>query len=590
MPPKGVPTIKCNYCSKKIYSQGGLLSHLKQNKGCAQQHSSSSAFHGGADDVHRTADQYLSYTTLASYSNKQQKQNRSIPRQGFFSARDEEDGSDNDNPFNMMEEEEDDDEDGGGGSSILQNEDPPSSTTMTILNDFKSYVNYAINSYEDFTNAENNAIELLYTLRQTKVSLGTYQEIMKWHLSIMRRTPGVKGNFGNNTIINRNKLYTELFRRYNMFDNCLNIIQEIKLPFSLATARIVTNSTSWCIQSLLTDPRLTDNDFLFHNNNPLAPPPTTIDTISDINISKAYAKWYKHYIKKPGEEVLLPILFYIDGAATGQFADLPITQLRITLGIFNRKAREKGHSWRTLGYVPAYSVEEATGNRTLHQSGHVESGLRHEAQGDGNSTNIAVCTEHKAQDLHSILAKILESFIEIQNTGFVWDLMYRGKKYSSIKFIPYIHFIKADTEEADQLAGKYTSGTQGVKQLCRYCFYPTRKSNYPRAEYDRKTVTAINNLIQNKDAVGLQEMSQQIIENACYKLRFGAHNDEGVHGSCPVEMLHCLHLGIFKYVCDFFFEQLGKSLSLWNKSMAWQLHMETFSKTKSAQHAQNKVF
>jgi translation initiation factor 2B subunit (eIF-2B alpha/beta/delta family) len=60
---------------------------------------------------------------------------------------------------------------------------------LTILNDFKSYVNYAINSYKDFTDAENNAIELLYTLRQTKASLGTYQEIMKWHLSIMRRIP-----------------------------------------------------------------------------------------------------------------------------------------------------------------------------------------------------------------------------------------------------------------------------------------------------------------------------------------------------------------------------------------------------------------
>ncbi len=232
-----------------MYSQGGLLSHLKQNKWCAEQHSNS--FLVGADDVRRTADQYLSYTTLASYSNKRQKQNCSIPTQGFFSAREEVDGSDDDNPFNTMEEEVDDIEDGGGRSIILQN-DPLSLTTTTILNDFKSYVNYAINSYEDFTDAENIAIELLYTLRQTKASLGTYQEIMKWHLGIMRRTPGVKGNFGNNTIINRNKLYTELFRRYNMFDDCLNIIQEIKLPFSLATARIVMNSASWCIQSLLT--------------------------------------------------------------------------------------------------------------------------------------------------------------------------------------------------------------------------------------------------------------------------------------------------------------------------------------------------
>jgi hypothetical protein len=156
-------------------------------------------------------------------------------------------------------------------------------------------------------------------------------------------------------------------------------------------------------------PQINDNAFFFHNNNTLAPPPTTIDIISDINTSKDYVKSYR-------EVVLLPILFYIDGAATGQFADLPITPLRILLGIFNRKAREKGHSWRTLGYVPAYSVEEATGNCTLHQSGHMESGLRHEATDDSNSTNIPVCTHNKAQDLHSILAKILESFIEIQNT------------------------------------------------------------------------------------------------------------------------------------------------------------------------------
>jgi hypothetical protein len=136
----------------------------------------------------------------------------------------------------------------------------------------------------------------------------------------------------------------------------------------------------------------------------------------------------------------------------------------------------------------------------------------------------------------------------------------------------YIHFIKADTEEVDRLAGKYTSPTQGVKQLCRYCFCPTRKSNYPRAEYDGKTVTAINNLIQNKDTVGLQEMSQQIIENACYKLRFGAHNDEGVHGSCPVKILH---MSVIVSLISW-----EKHLSLRKKSMAWQLHMENFFKDK----------
>jgi hypothetical protein len=40
-------------------------------------------------------------------------------------------------------------------------------------------------------------------------------------------------------------------------------------------------------------------------------------------------------------------------------------------------------------------------------------------------------------------------------------------------------------------------------------------------------------------------------------LQFGAHRQKGVHGSCPLEMLHALLLGIFKYVRDCFFEQIG---------------------------------
>jgi hypothetical protein len=91
--PKGVPTVKCNYCPKKNYCKGILTSHLKQNKGCATKHSSSSAAHGGADDGCRTAEQYLSYMTLAPYSNKWQKQNHFIQRQGLFSARDEDNRS-----------------------------------------------------------------------------------------------------------------------------------------------------------------------------------------------------------------------------------------------------------------------------------------------------------------------------------------------------------------------------------------------------------------------------------------------------------------------------------------------------------------
>jgi hypothetical protein len=76
----------------------------------------------------------------------------------------------------------------------------------------------------------------------------------------------------------------------------------------------------------------------------------------------------------------------------------------------------------------------------------------------------------------------------------------------------------------------------------------------------------IKDLIQNNDQDGLKKaISQHPLHNAWYPLNFGAHSNEGVHGACPLEMLHALVLllGIFKYVRDMFFEQiLGGSSQL----------------------------
>jgi len=556
-----IRSLRCPYCPKKFHTDRGLEAHIKASKGCSSQRFASL---NGQDVGYRTADQYVTFTSIRAP--KRHKMNnlshdfagnpldnvRSYGPHPFENQLDPHpsstlDDSDNNQFPGCFDT--DDNDDG------LEEHDNSQPTTI-IVRDFKNYVRDAVDCFEDFTKKERNAIELLFCLRKTKASLGTYEEIQKWHLSILRRL-GIRGNFSNKSgFTKRASLYQMLYQRYNMFDDCVNIIKEITLPHSRALARIVTNDVKWCLQSLLSDPRIVDEDYLFHNDNPLSPPPDKVDVIKDINTGDAYLKSYCKYIKKPGE-VLLPIICYIDGAATGQFVDLPITPFKITLGIFNKQARTKLHTWRTLGYVPAYSSEQSSGRRTFYESGHIDSAMHQDlAPGEGNT---AGSVSVKAQDLHAILAIILDGFVEIQQTGFVWDLMYRGKLFPAVKFVPYVHFIKADTEEADRLVGKYTSRTQGVKHLCRYCCCPTSKTNQPRAMHNRKTVPMIADLIRNKDETSLKEMSQHLIDNACYKLRFGAHNEDGVHGSCPVEMLHCLHLGIFKYVRDCFFDQIGQS-------------------------------
>ena len=55
----------------------------------------------------------------------------------------------------------------------------------------------------------------------------------------------------------------------------------------------------------------------------------------------------------------------------------------------------------------------------------------------------------------------------------------------------------------------------------------------------------------------LRHHSQQPIQIASHPLRFGMHNKTGIHGACPIEPLHALHLGLFECAQDEFFEQIG---------------------------------
>jgi hypothetical protein len=112
----------------------------------------------------------------------------------------------------------------------------------------------------------------------------------------------------------------------------------------------------------------------FFDDNPEAPPPHDFDYIGDINTSKAYIQSYRKYITNPSKQVLLLVIFNIDGAATGQFADLLVTPLRFTLGIFGQKASDWPHFWRTVGYLPIIlNGDKSEGTKRFHESGHVES-------------------------------------------------------------------------------------------------------------------------------------------------------------------------------------------------------------------------
>ena len=52
-------------------------------------------------------------------------------------------------------------------------------------------------------------------------------------------------------------------------------------------------------------------------------------------------------------------------------------------------------------------------------------------------------------------------------------------------------------------------------------------------------------------------MSQNYLRNGFGRARFGSHNDRGIFGACPGEMLHLVSLGWFKYCLEAFASQAG---------------------------------
>ena len=296
----------------------------------------------------------------------------------------------------------------------------------------------------------------------------------------------------------------------------------------------------------------------FFENCPLSSPPTRFNFIEDLNTGRAYLKTYQKLISRPGKQVLLPVIFYIDSATTGQFADLPVTAVKLMLGIFNRKAREKDYLWRILGFIPAIAKHKSKGRQVLHDSKHVDGFMAYQnaLEDEGIADNLEIS---KAQDFHSMLEVVLKSYIKLQELGFIWDLAYQNKVYKDIEFVLFTPFIKVDGEEADKLCSKYLSRTGNVAQLCRYCECPSDKSDRPLAEFPLKTLPKIKRLIAQNNVQALQNLSQHNIKNAMYALRFGYHNHQGIHGACPMEMLHAILLGLFRYTHDCFFQQIGKT-------------------------------
>ena len=446
-------------------------------------------------------------------------------------------------------------------SEYNAHDDNATSPNAKTIKEFRAYVGHAYAHFGSLSKNEQRAVKIMSTLIHKKASLDTYEAVMEWHLRETgeleeRQKLGACSGF-----ISREKLLNKLRKRYHM-DKKYAKSTSIVLPHTKAKVDVWHHDARDLVLSLLTDPRWKDKDWLYFDDDPFAPPPPDLDYIADLNTGEAYLETYKQLITKPGKQILVGLPLYIDGAVTGQFDKLQVTALKMSISILNRKARDKEHGWRALGYVSNYAKEDSRGKKIFIESGHVAASELYvdvtddEEEGEYTGAEDEV---DKAADYHAILEVLLDSVKALMNEGMVVDLQYKGKLYKDVELVFFVPFVKCDGDEGDKLCLSYRSRGKHIKQLCRYCQCPNEDTDDPQAKHPYKTEPQIRSLFEKGKAQKLKSLSQVNAKNAFHGLRFGLHNKRGIHGSCPWELLHAVLLGIDKYARDCFFDQMGKT-------------------------------
>ena len=471
-------------------------------------------------------------------------------------------------------------------------------------NQFREYVEEAKKQFHIFSPEMVAAIELMDLMNQKGGSVALFDAVFEWHMEHLK----------TEKVVSAEKLHRDLVTRYNLGPT-LPIEKQVQLPFSKETVDIPCHCAKAQFVDLITDPRWTDNDWLFHNDDPLCDPPEEWTKVGDVNTGRAHRKTWEQLIQPEPytlcgrKKVLCEFIFYIDGCNTAQFGT-PLEILKFTIGWLKGTTRLEEHAWRKLGYVRRAMKRAKKAAENLTKSGHVDATMfvkdpshrgkqfaqaksqgplfdadvyanKGAAQNNNNNNNNnnnrgrkgkrkrngRQIPQIKPQDFHAVLQTIMESYKTIEEEGGIpVDLHYRGKTYNLLA-IPYILMVKADSKEANKVCGTYDCSLEGVKCLCRMCCIPNEQTDQPYIEPKpaMKTQEMILSLVRRNDDEAKQELkniSQHDLWNCFYNFQFGLHNNAGIHGAAPMEVLHWVQLLTYKYNRDSFFQQTGESSQL----------------------------
>ena len=380
-----------------------------------------------------------------------------------------------------------------------------------------------------FTHAEKLSIKLLAIMRRIGAPNAAYGEIMAITSDALLHSA-----FLSSTFLDRGQSLTHFAQRFSM-QPLFPTVERISSPENGRQYPLVIHRAKAMVESLLNSALMEDdNNLLFPDlTNPLAPPPTVVTTLADIDTGRIYRRAYDLLCHGRPNHVLCGIILYIDKLAVDRHGHLSLEPVYFTLSIFNQKTRNKPQAWRPLGYIPNIGLMSKAESRH------------------------GMSSDQKVQFYHDILERILESLVDLQQADPMhFPLLYRGQQYKLKLKFPLLAVL-GDTESHDRLCARYNNRNVNVKRLCRHCDTPNHATATVDFPWSHILPDEISGLLATGDLAGLKNISQHPVRNAFYNGVCLGGNQRSIHGMTPAEPLHLLELGLFKYAVEGFCVALG---------------------------------
>ena len=375
------------------------------------------------------------------------------------------------------------------------------------------------------------ALELEDILHRAKAPLGLFNTVMNWARRNHDYIPTRADIFTRNKLYeaSKGKLYGTISEKKKKDSIAVSSNEPKLIHCTLPSNRSITVPTysfKEHVCNLLSDKRIMKKENLIYKSRD--GDHFHVDSFNngmygDVHQSDWFQESMALLINDPENELLVPVLFYLDALVLDAYGKLSLEPLSFTLGIFLRHLRNQKHAHRTLGFVEDLDH--------LHGANQVS-------------------PEQKANDYHHILSIILEDFKKTQREGgFDWDFVIDGVTYrKKLRF--HLMFIIGDCKGHDMVCGRVSAHT--TKGLCRDCDCTLASADDPMV----KCTMFKQSDIEVMDKKDLKNISfRKLRKNAFSGLEYGA-NIWGINRATPPEPLHLILLGICMFLVDSLYSEL----------------------------------